>query len=534
MSHHRVFQALSRPLAQGALLLGVAVASNAFAQTERDGVVVIAMQSEPPTLVSAFNPAGFSGVVSTKVLEGLLSYDYDLNPKPALAESWTVSDDGKTYQFNLRQNVKWHDGEPFTSADVAYTLEEVWKKLHPRGRATFGGVTKVLTPDAHTVIMELDTPAPPMLSALSSYSAQILPAHLYKGTDVLANPLNNAPIGTGPFKFDEWQRGSFTRYVANEEYWDSGKPYVDELVFRYIADAGSRSAALETGEAHLATFNAVTLSDVKRLSDSGKITVETKGYEYLSPIFLLELNQRGPYLSNVKVRQALAHAINRDFIVDTVWYGYGKVATGPIPSTHKSLYSGETTQYAYDPEQANKLLDEAGFPRKDNGSRFGLSIDFSPYADTVPRTAEYIKQALRRVGIDLTLRSQDIPTMLRRVFTEYDYGMHMNFYYALPDPVLGVQRLYWGKNIKKGVPFANAHGYNNPEMDALLEAAQVENDAAKRKALYAEMQEIAQRDMPVLDLFEMQFVTLAAPNLQGHTTGSEGPYGTWAELRFEK
>ena len=84
------------------------------------------------------------------------------------------------------------------------------------------------------------------------------------------------------------------------------------------------------------------------------------------------------------------------------------------------------------------------------------------------------------------------------------------------------------------MPFANAHGYNNPEMDALLEAAQVENDAAKRKALYAEMQEIAQRDMPVLDLFEMQFVTLAAPNLQGHTTGSEGPYGTWAELRFEK
>lgn len=276
----------------------------ASAQPVRGGTVVVAMQSEPPTLTSAFNPAGFAEVVSTKVLEGLLTYDFDLTPLPALAESWSLSDDGLVYTFNLRRGVRWHDGEPFTSADVAFSLKEVWIKLHPRGSAIFANVTDVSTPDDHTLVFKVSEPSPAIMKALASYGSQILPRHIYEGTDITSNPANNAPIGTGPFKFVEWQRGNFTRYERNEDYWDTGKPYVDELIFRYIADAGARAAAMETGEAQLATFNPVPLNDVERLAGTGFLNVETKGYEYLSPIFLIELNQRGEYLGNRDVRRA--------------------------------------------------------------------------------------------------------------------------------------------------------------------------------------------------------------------------------------
>ncbi|GMG85023.1 ABC transporter substrate-binding protein [Paralimibaculum aggregatum] len=518
-------------IALAAMLAVVPLTHPPAADAAEGGTVVVAMQSEPPTLTSAFNPAGFAGVVSTKVLEGLLTYDFDLTPQPSLAESWELSDDGLTYTFNLRKGVRWHDGEPFTAADVVFSLNEVWRELNPRGRTIFAKVTDVSAPDDHTVVITVSEPSPAIMKSLSSYGAQVLPEHIYAGTDITANPANDAPIGTGPYKFVEWQRGDYTRYARNDDYWAEGKPHLDELVFRYINDAGSRAAAMEAGEAQLATFNPVPLNDVERLRETGFLEVETRGYEYLSPIFLIEFNQRGEYLGNRDVRRALAMAVNKDFIVDVVWYGYGKVANSPVPSTHGDLHVA-SDGYGFDVGAANALLDEAGFPRGDDGMRFSLSIDYSPYAETIPRTAEYLRQAWKAVGVDLVLRSQDIPTLLRRVFTDYDFDMHLNFYYAMPDPTIGVQRLYWSKNIRKGVPFANAHGYSDPRMDEVLEAAQFENDPAVRKELYAEMQAIAHRDMPVLQLFEMKFVTLANVKVTGHTVGAEGPYGSWADLEL--
>ena len=134
-----------------------------------------------------------------------------MNPKPALAASWKISPDGKTYTFNLRRGVTWHDGKPFTSADVKFSAEEAWKKLHPRGKATFAKVTSVLTPDPHTVVFNLSEPAPMMMSALNAYESQIIPKHIYEGRDISTNPACNAPIGTGPFVFKEWKKGEFIK-----------------------------------------------------------------------------------------------------------------------------------------------------------------------------------------------------------------------------------------------------------------------------------------------------------------------------------
>ena len=527
----------TRAITFAALAAAATVASpsnGVAAEPKAGGTLVVALQGASPILVSAFNSGGFIGVVSTKMMEGLVKYDFELNPQPLLAESWDISSDGKTVRFNLRKDVKWHDGEDFTAEDVKFSLMNIWKELHPRGRSTFAKVTSVDTPDEHTVVINLSEPTPFLMKALGSYESQIVPEHIYAGTDILTNPNNNAPIGTGPFMFEEWEKGNYLRLVKNPNYWREGRPYLDGIVLRNVPDAGTRSAGLEAGDIHLATFSPVPLSDVERLSEVGNVGVETRGYELLSPMFLLDLNKRGPYLSDVNVRRAMAHAINLEFITDKIWFGYGKPATGPIPSTHKHVYTDEVPSYPYDPAKANELLDEAGFLRKDDGMRFDLSIDFGVFGDEYPRTAEYLKQAFKAVGIDLTLRSQDVGNLFKRVFTDYDYDIHMNYWYAGADPTIGVQRLYWCDNIRKGVPFTNSNGYCTEEMDRILEATQVENDPEKRKELFAEMQVLAQTDLPVLDLFEVKFLTVYNTNVHDHTIGADGPYGSYADVWMEK
>jgi peptide/nickel transport system substrate-binding protein len=503
-------------------------------EVNRGGTLTMVVQPEPPILVSAFNSAGPIGVVSTKVLEGLLSYDFDMNPKPVLAESWKVSPDGKTVTFNLRKGVKWHDGRDFTSADVQFSAMKVWRELHPRGRSTFAKLTAVETPSASVAIFRLSEPAPYMISALSSYEAQILPKHLYDGTDVVQNPYNNRPIGTGPFVFKEWQKGNFILLERNPAYWGKGKPYLDKIVMRIIPDAAARAAAFETGEVLLGGFSPVPLNDVKRLEATGKVELETRGYEYLAPMFLLEFNLSNPYLKDRRVRQAIAHAINKDVIVKTVWFGFGKPATGPVPSVLTQFYTSEVPTYPFDPKRAEVLLDEAGFKRGPDGKRFRIVHDFLPYGSDYQRSAEYVKQALGKVGIDVEIRSQDTAAFLKRVYTDNDFDMTSNFFYALPDPTIGVQRIYWSKNIKKGVPFSNATGYANPEMDQLIEAAQVEHDRKKRRQMINRLQAIAAEDLPVLDLFEIRFFTLANKRVQNHTSSAEGVYGSFADVWLRK
>ncbi|MEQ9639690.1 MAG: ABC transporter substrate-binding protein [Alphaproteobacteria bacterium] len=284
----------------------VAVAGAATSEPKQGGVLNIALFPEPPMIVSAFNSSTFVGLVSTKIFDGLVTYDFDMTPRPHLAKSWNISDDGLSYEFKLREDVTWHDGKPFTSADVKFSLEKVWSQMHPRGRTTYQHVAAVDTPDAHTVVVRLNKPTPILMKALSSYESQVIPKHIFDdGQEIARHPGLNKPIGTGPFVFKEWKKGEYIILERNPNYWDKPKPYLDRMVWRIIPDAAARAAALETGEVHYAPFSRVPVSDIPRLDELPHIDVETRGYEYLSPIFLLEVNNRNEYLKHVKVRQAM-------------------------------------------------------------------------------------------------------------------------------------------------------------------------------------------------------------------------------------
>jgi peptide/nickel transport system substrate-binding protein len=489
----------------------------------RGGVARIVVQ-EPPILTSAFITTMNIGMVSSKILEGLVSYDLDLKPVPALAESWETSEDGLRVTFNLRKNAKWHDGTPFTAADVRFSLLEVWKKLHPFGRAVYANVTEVETPDPYTAVFVLSAPALYLLNYANTYGSQILPRHIYEGTDILKHPANSAPIGTGPFKFKEWVRGSHVTLDRNAEYWQDGKPYLDGIIFRFIPDAVARGVALEAGEVDVTIGSLIPVTSLRRFSDKAKYTINTDDGRFLASIFLAQINVRRPHLGDKRVRQALSHAIDREALVRLVWQGYGKPATGPIPSSVAQYYQRGTPQ-AFDPKRAEQLLDDAGLKRGADGKRFRINL-VSGSGDSLEsnRAGEFIKQYLGRVGIEVDLIIEDSAAYLRRIYTDADYDIMTSSLHRLPDPTLGVQRLYWTKNIIKGAPWTNGSGYSNPELDQIMEAAAAEGDPAKRRSLVARWQEIAQEDVPILDLVELTWTTVSTARFRKERPQGDGMF----------
>ena len=534
-----IIHSFKRALASLLLLTGTLLGYPVQAQSAADidsGTLKFVLSPEPPFLLTAINTALQMGMVTSKVMEGLLYLDNELKPQPLLAQAWDISPDGLTYTFKLRPNVKWHDGQPFTSADVSYTILEVLKKVHPRGRSAFAKVTAVETPDPLTAVIKLSQPAPPMLTALaSSYESPMVPKHLFAGTDPSANPYISKPMGTGPFVFKEWKKGDYILLEKNADYWQPGKPSLQRIVFRIISDASARAASFETGEGHIGGLSPIPLTDMPRIAKNPALSIETRGYAYMSPYMLMEVNLRKPPLNDVRVRQAIAHAIDRARMTQVVWLGYGQPAVSPIPSQVTTFHSTDLPKYEFNIDKAKKLLDDAGLKPGANGMRFKITHDFIPFGSEYQRTGEFIKQQLNRVGIDVELRSQDLPSFLRRAYTEYDFDTTSLYYGAFADPTQGVQRLYWSKAIQKGVVFTNNTGYNSPEMDRLLEGAQGENDPVKRKALYLDMQRLAMTDLPVIPLMETRFLTISSSKLKNHTVSADGIIGgNFADAYFEK
>ncbi len=520
---------------RGLLMSGAAFAAAAalprfaFAQEQaresaeepvKGGTVTINIGNEPPVLVLIAHTSGQAVYVSGKMTEGLLTYDLDFNPQPQLATEWTVAPDGLSYRFKLREGVKWHDGQPFTADDVAYSILAL-KEFHPRGKATFSSVEEAKVLGPHEVELVLSKPAPFLISALAASESPIVPKHLYEGSNPAENPHTAAPVGTGPFVFQEWVRGSHIIVSRNPDYWDQPKPYLDKIIFRFIGDASAAVAALETGEVQISTA-VVPLTEIARLQQDPRFGFETRGFGYQNGVSRAEFNLDNPYLSNLKVRQAIAHAIDRNVIAETVYSGYAKPLYGPISPNLTRFFEPNLPTYAFDTKQAEALLDEAGYPRGADGKRFKLIVDLQSPALPTRQTGEYIVQQLQRIGIDATLRSQDYAAAVKRVYTDRDFDLAIEGMSNLFDPTVGVQRLYWSKNFKIGLPFSNGAHYDSPEADSLLEAAAVEVDPEKRKALFTDFQKQVIADLPAIDLVAPDSFVIYDKRVLDHTIGADG------------
>ena len=520
-------------LGLSAAALGVAMAGglrSAYAAApKRGGTLTGVISAEPPSLVAIATTAFNTVLVSAKVTDGLLTYDFDLNPKPQLATEWSVSPDGLTYTFKLRQGVKWHDGKDFTADDVAFSIKTL-KEIHPRGRNTFGNLSDVQTPDSHTVVLVLSKPAPYLITALAASETPIVPKHIYDGSKPDQNPANAAPIGTGPYVFKEWQRGSAVVYERNPNYWDQPKPYVDKLVVRFITDPAARTIAIENGEVQLAPSTPVPYSELDRLQKIDHLGFEKRGYQYSNGVSLVAFNLDRPFFKDLRVRRAFAHVIDRNVIRNTINYGFGEPIVGPIAPGLAKWVDKDLKPFPIDIGAAEKLLDAAGFPRGDGGIRQKLTLDFVPSGDTYTRGADYIRQALAKVGVQVTVRTQDFATYTKRIYTDRDYDFAFQGFSNLFDPTVGVQRLYWSKNFKPGVPFSNGSHYVNPKVDELLEAAAVEVDPAKRTAQWKQAQELIVADLPDINMVSPPELTIFDKKVVDHTVGADGIMGNLADV----
>jgi peptide/nickel transport system substrate-binding protein len=503
-------KAIGAPLAAAlALSLSVVLCGGTLlAQTpKKGGAVHVVVQPEPPMLMQGLNQNGPTNMVAGNIYESLLRYDEKLNPQPSLAKSWEISADATVYTFHLQDGVTWHDGKPFGADDVVFSLDKFLRDVHPRWRPIVNTqVDKIEKLDDSTVRITLKQPFGPLLLAMEVSSAPIVPKHIYEGTDYRANPANNTPIGTGPFKFKEWQKGSFIHLVRNDAYYIKDRPYLDDIYWEIIPDAAARAGAYETGKVDVLTGGSVDVFDVLRLSKLPNTCITSKGWEMFAPHAWITVNFRNGILANKLFRQGLMYAIDREFGKDVVWNGFGKIPTGPISSKTK-FYSSDVKIYGYDPATARELIKQSGY-KGEPIKLLGLA-----YGETWTRWAEAVKQNLADVGVNLQVESADVATWTQRT-SNFDFDLTFNYLYQLGDPATGVARSYISSNIVKGNPFGNVGGYSNPEVDKLFAEAAIATPDAKRQELYTKLQQVMAEDLPVLWLLEMDFPTIYRCNIK--------------------
>ena len=516
----------------GFAALAVAIAGQA-AEPRRGGTLTYAYHPEPTALSTIATTAVPVAIASTKIFDSLLEYEGPgLEPRPGLAESWTVSSDHLTYTFKLRNNVKWHDGKPFTSGDVKFSIEKIVLPLHSRGKVQFGNVSAIETPNPLTVVFKLAKPVPFFLKAFQPTETPMFPKHAFEGVNVddskvlRASPFMQKPVGTGPFKLKEWKKGEYIILERNPDYWKKGKPYLDQIVLRVIPDSAARSIALENGEIDVAPMSAIAAADIQRLGALKNIVVNTQGNEGLGPNLWLEVNLREKPLSDLRVRQAISLALDREKIVDVIWFGQGKPAVGPLVSGNP-YFNKSIKPYEYNPKRANDLLDQAGYPRGANGTRFKIAQNVLPYGESWTRMAEYIKQDLSKVGIEVETQSLDLGGWLKKIYTDWDFGITSTFSHNYSDPSIGVQRTFVSSSIQKGATFTNSMGYVNPKVDELFAQALIETDPVKRRKQFDDVQVILHDELPVIFLMEMAYTHLWNKRVHDLTPNGISMYSNW-------
>lgn len=495
------------------LLCGLLALTPALAEAQsRGGTAVIAVPSDPGHLNPAISTGAPVQQIAASVFNGLVSLDETGAPRPDLAESWTIRPDGLRVTFTLVPDAHWHDGARVTAADVKFTFEDLLFRFHARTRAGLApAVEGIDAPDERTVVFRLRRPHAPLLRQVDVLEAPILPRHVYAEGDPNQHPANLRPVGSGPFRFDSYRKDDTVTLVRNESYFKAGLPHLERLVFRVVPDANTQIQALLAGEVDYLVR--VGPGDARRLQNRGVTLVDTRGGAGGSNcIMTIGFNLERSPLADLRVRRAIAAALDRQQMLDLVLFGRGRVAAAPISSgIPRAHLPGALDEHRHDPALANRLLDEAGLRRGADGQRFGLEMLM--YA-TFTRHAELMRQQLAQVGIALRVRFVDAAGLGDAVFARRDFDSTLISYCNGLDPEIGVRRMYHSTNIGR-VPFSNASAYRDAEVDRLFDAASATVDEARRGELYRAMQRRVVADLPYWWLVEANLTTAWRDTFQG-------------------
>lgn len=485
------------------------------------GSLIVGLDSDPPALCILANSATLTNCTAGQLFNTLIKLTVDFKIVPNLARSWTASPDGMQYTFQLEPNVKWHDGKPFTSEDVRYSMLELNGKYNSLARSTYAAIEKIEAPDELSVIITMKRPDPAFFpwAFTQPEQAQIHPKHIYEGTDVPSNPANLKPVGTGAFKFTEWQKGSHLILDRNPDYFHKDAVLVDRVIFQVIPDPGARQLALENGEVDYIPYFCLSAASADALENNPKAKVIDSARPARGEI-LAYINTRHEQLKKKEVRQAISYAIDRELLVKLVLNGRGKAATGPIRSDHQPFYNPDVRKYPRDVAQANALLDQAGAARNGD-TRFGIRLSYqgSGEGGALQAAGEIMREQLKEVGIALELQPGDAGTVWDKADLEWDFDLAMGSFFTGPDPKISVSPKYMSTNIRKA-DGANLMGYANPQVDEALTAADKEMDETKRAEYYKQAQALMVEDVPCLWLWEKTYTSATRADLIGIPSGA--------------
>lgn len=515
-------------------LMATSVATIAAAQDpqpERGGTLVYTLGADP----SFTNPALTSdppvNMVGCVLYEGLTSVTNSGDVKPRLARSWQVSADGLTYSFEL-VSAKWHDGKPFTSADVKFSLLQVNAKFSPVFAASGRAIESIDTPAPDKVTIKLKRPFGPLLRTLDCvYGGAIVPEHVFKDGEPQTNPASSdQPVGTGPFKFEEWRRGDAIRLVRNDEYWDTGKPYLDGLVAKIVPQPTSRTQALLNGETDYVSYFYLAPNDYPKVdATDGTRTALAQVPPGIDTVFFN--NEKAPFTDH-RVRQALMLATDRAYLLKAGFGGHG--AIGTMPFTNRLEWARDSSvdyekMYPFDSERAGKLLDEAGLPLKADGTRFGLTLVYAADDADFALVSIALKSMWARVGVTVNIEAVERTVQTKR-YMEGGFDVGLSGYTSFGDPALGMSRIFLSTSI--GRPFANFSRYSNPEIDDLLAKGEQGVSLEQRGSFYSKAQSILAVELPVLTIHERILFDGMSASVQG--LENEHYFPTWREAWIKK
>ncbi len=468
-----------------AMLLMIA-SLTAVAEGRKGGTLVVSQISDPLSFNPNLVPDDAALLICMNIFNNLIAFDVEMNLLPDLADSWEFSEDGLALTLNLHEGVKWHDGEPFTSADVAFTLETI--KNGGFSGASFTCITAIEMPDDNTVILRTETPNASLPYNLAYYGASILPKHIYEGTDWTQNPANMKPVGTGAFKFAENQPGVSVTLEANMDYF-RGAPNVDKLIFSVIPDSTTAAQAFMNHEVDILGDYHMQPGDIP----SYKANPDLQFLEIPFPsVAYIAMNFASEHTAKQEVRQAIALGVDRDEIVRKAQMGQGTPEYGFMTPVMAWAYNDQAQAPKRDVEAAIALLESAGYTRGADGYFFTLNMPTMNSPEFIA-IATVLQDNLKEIGVNTTLNTYDIGAWATMCLVDHNFDIVVLSGNQGPDPSnFGARVTSTGQ-----IQFMS---YNNPDLDACFADALKVMDRESRSALYKKAQEILANDLPIISL----------------------------------
>jgi len=454
-------------------LAGCGKQSNSPAVSKTDPkTIVLGIENETEKLNPLFTDDHDDAIFL--IFSGLTRFNEKNEAVPDLAESWEISPDQMMYTFKLRKDAKWHDGKPFTADDVKFTIDQALNKQNNTEiNYRFEEIKEVQVIDANTVKIILKSPFPTLLNVMSS---GMLPKHLLDGKDINNDSFNSNPVGTGPFKFAEWKKGQYMILTANKEFY-RGAPKAEKIILKQLADPNVRAVQLETGEIDAALIDPMQVDRLSKVESLKVSRMTTADYR------VMMYNRKSPLWQDVKLRQALNYAVDREAMVKGVLLGWGKPAYGPLQESWADNPS--VNQYDYSPDKAKALLAEAGYKPGADGilAKDGhkLSFKITTFAHDPVRVAfaNALSTQFKQIGVDAIPDPRE-----RGSFNIGDVETFLLGWGSPFDPDDHTYRLFHSSQIGKW----NYQNYKNDKVDVLLLKARQTADRSERLKLYSDFQ----------------------------------------------